>query len=280
MWVSTVPASAALGILISSAVALLIVNSFTEETLLAWGWRTGYWLGTLFCLISIMLRITMPETPYFQRQSNMPHKRYPIATLFKDVDTLKSLLIVIGLASSWGIIYQILFVWMPTYLTHVQQFSNTIALQINSIFMFCFACLLLFVGYIADKVNRQLLLKIASIAMLLLAYPLFTMLSSGSLTQIYIAMGLFTLIFSIYLPTAFVCMIELFKTEIRYTGLSFGFNVGLAIFGGTCPLIVTWLIAITKNNTSPALYMLFAAICALITSSFITGKSSHGNGSI
>ena len=140
LWVSTVPASAALGILISSTVALVIVNSFTEEQLLAWGWRMGYWIGTLFCFISILLRITMPETPYFQKsQKEKSNKRYPISTLIKDRNTLKNLFIVIGLASSWGIFYQILFIWMPTYLTHIQHFRNSIALQVNSLFILCLA---------------------------------------------------------------------------------------------------------------------------------------------
>lgn len=272
LWVSTVPTSAALGILISSATALLIVNHFTQEQLLAWGWRVGYWIGTLFCIISILLRLTMPETPHFQKNHHKQSKRYPISTLIKNPHTLKNLILVIGLASSWGIFYQILFVWMPTYLTHVQHFSNSIALQVNSIFIFCFACLILTVGYFADYIKRKSILRLSCAAMTLLAYPLFIMLSSGSLWQIYIAMGVFTVIFSLYLPTAFVSMVESFDTEIRYTGLSFGFNVGLALFGGTCPLIATWLIEVTGNDASPAFYMILAAISASLISKFMIEK--------
>lgn len=273
LWVSTVPTSAALGILISSSVALLIVNSFTQDQLLAWGWRMGYWAGTLLCIISILLRISMPETPYFQKShKENSKKRYPISTLVKDASTRKSLLIVIGLASSWGVFYQILFIWMPTYLTHVKHFSSSVALQVNSLFILCFAFLVLGIGYFADSITRKSLISLSCIAMTVLAYPLFIMLSSGSVLKVYIAMGIFTLTFSLYLPTAFVSMVESFHTEIRYTGLSFGFNVGLAIFGGTCPLIATWLIEVTGNDSSPAFYMMIAAVCALITSTFIVER--------
>jgi MHS family proline/betaine transporter-like MFS transporter len=273
LWVSTVPTSAAFGILISSTVALIIVNHFTQDQLLAWGWRVGYWIGTLLCLISIILRMTMPETPYFQKiKKENAKQRYPISILIKDKNSLKNLLVVIGLAGSWGVFYQILFIWMPTYLTHIQLFSHSTALQINNIFIFCFACLLLCVGYFADSIKRKSILMISCITMAILAYPLFSMLSSGFLWQVYVAMALFTLIFSLYLPIAFVSMLELFNTEIRYTGLSFGFNIGLAIFGGTCPLIATWLIEITKNNLSPAFYMMLAAVCALFISTYIIEK--------
>lgn len=266
LWVSTVPTSAALGILISSFASLLIINGFTHEKLLLWGWRTGYWAGTLLCLISLLLRITLPETPYFQKvQKEKSTHRSPISSLVKDSHALKSLFLVFCLASSWGVFYQILFIWMPTYLTHIQHFNNNTALQINSFFMLFFTGLILLMGYCADYISRIFLLIFACVAMFILAYPLFIMLASGVLWQVYVAMGIFTLIFSIFIPTAFVCMVESFNPQIRYTGLSFGFNVGLAIFGGTCPLIATWLIAVTGNNTSPAFYMMLAAVVALFT---------------
>jgi MHS family proline/betaine transporter-like MFS transporter len=273
LWVSTVPSSAALGVLVSSVSSLLIVNSFTEEQLLSWGWRVGYWVGTVFCFISLFLRITLPETPCFKKaqQQNVSHS-FPISILIKDNEAIKNLLLVIALASSWGVFYQILFIWMPTYLTNIHHLANNIALQINSIFIFLFTGLVVLVGYLADHISRKLVLIVSCMAMFFLAYPLFIMLSSGSLLHVYIAMGLFTLIFSLFIPTAFVIMIEIFNANIRYTGISFGFNIGLAIFGGTCPLIATWLIKITGNTVAPAFYMMLFAALVLFITMFIHDK--------
>lgn len=273
LWISIVPSSAALGILFSSTVALFIVNIFTPEQLIAWGWRTGYWLGTLLCLISILFRVALPETPIFQKiQKEKGQKRYSISVLIKDLAARKKLLILIALASAQGIFYQMLFIWMPTYLTHFQHLDHHLALQINSLFIFCLACLTVCVGYFADRIQRKSLLSLSCILMLFLAYPLFSMLSANDLWQIYIAMGIFTLIFSIYLPIAFAIMVELFEPKIRYTGFSFGFNLGIAIFGGTCPLIATWLIELTKNTSAPAFYMMLASVFALFTSTYVLEK--------
>lgn len=269
-WVSTVPTSAALGILISSIIALIIINSFNAEQLLSFGWRIGYWFGTVLCIISILLRITMPETPYFQKHHQ--NVRYPLSQLLSKRENIKKLFIVISLASSWGIFYQILFIWMPTFLTHINHLEQATALIINSVFILIFACLILLVGYLADFVNRIKLIKISCAAMLLFAYPLFLLLASGLVLPTIIAIGIFTFIFSLYLPTTFVTMIEIFNTNIRYTGLSFGFNLGLAIFGGTCPLVVTWLIEITGNTASPAYYMMLASLTAYITITLLHRK--------
>jgi MHS family proline/betaine transporter-like MFS transporter len=276
LWITTVPTSAALGILFSSAMSLLIVSCFTSEQLLAGGWRVGFWIGTLLCIISIALRVGLPETPAFLKShEKKSHERYPISALLRNKAMLKNLLIVTVLAGSWGIFYQILFIWMPTYLSHFLHLSNSLALQINSAYLLLFSCLVLGVGYLADRLNLKLLLTSACMAMLISAYPLFLLLSSGELWQVCTALAIFTLIFSVYLPTAFVTMIELFSVEIRFTALSLGFNTGLAIFGGTCPLVVTWLIEMTGKNTAPATYMMLAAVSALLMCIVLQGNKGN-----
>jgi MHS family proline/betaine transporter-like MFS transporter len=266
LWVSTVPASAALGLLISSLISLLLIHSFTPEALLSWGWRVGYWLGACMSGVSIVFRLMMPETPSYQKIINHhQNERYALSNLFKKTRHLKSMAFVFLLASSWGIIYQLLYVWMPTYLTQMLHYQTQSALLINTIFLFIFLCLILCFGYLADRVSRQKLLMVSSTSIMVFAYPAFILLSSQSLYQAMIAMALLTLMFSIYIPSALVSMVEAFDTELRYTGLSFSFNMGLALFGGTCPLIATWLITHTQTNLAPAAYMAFAGLMALLT---------------
>ena len=270
LWVSSVPASAAIGVLVSSLASMVLIDSFSSEQLLAWGWRAGYWAGTVLCLISILLRWKLPETPVFEQlQKREETRQYHLSTIFRHADSLKKLLFIFILASCYGIFYQILFIWMPTYLTYVQHYSHHDALQLNSIYIFLLACTFVCVGYVSDYINRSRLLTFTCVAMLLAAYPLFQMLASGSLMQAYVALAFFTAIFGMFVPTAFVIMVNTFEPNCRYTGLSFGFNAGLALFGGTCPLIATWLIEITSNKIAPAYYMMLAAACALLTVMFV-----------
>jgi MFS transporter, MHS family, proline/betaine transporter len=237
------------------------------------GMANGFWAGTVLCLMSLLIRIKLPETPYFQKiKKQKVNHRTPIYALFSDPVVIKNLLLVISLASCWGVFYQILFIWMPTYLTYIHHFTNETTLQINSFFMVIFCCLIVCVGYCADYISRKFLLMLASTAMFIAAYPLFMLLSSGVLLNVYIAMTLFTVIFSVFIPTAFVCMVESFSTQIRYSALSMGFNIGLAIFGGTCPLIATWLIEVTGNKIAPAFYVMLFAALAFLTSIYIPDK--------
>lgn len=276
LWVSSVPASAALGLLISSLISLMLIHSFSPDVLLSWGWRVGYWLGAGMSGVSIVFRLMMPETPSYQKIiKSHQNEHYNLIDLFKQARYLKSMMFVFMLASSWGIIYQLLYVWMPTYLTQMLHYQAQLALLMNSIFLFVFLCLILYFGYVADRVSRQKLLIISSVATIIFAYPAFILLSSQSLYQAMIAMAVLTVIFSIYIPSALVLMVEAFDAKLRYTGLSFSFNMGLALFGGTCPLVATGLMTYTGSNLAPAAYMVFAGLIALLAISISRRGRRH-----
>lgn len=57
---------------------------------------------------------------------------------------------------------------------------------------------------------------------------------------------------------------EVFPTRARYTASAITYNVAYTIFGGTAPLVATWLIGYTGSSVSPAWYLGAVAIMALI----------------
>jgi MHS family proline/betaine transporter-like MFS transporter len=66
-----------------------------------------------------------------------------------------------------------------------------------------------------------------------------------------------------YVPYAGACpafYAEIFPTRIRYTALSIGYNVAVAIFGGFAPFIATFLVRETGSNYAPAAYVIAAAV--------------------
>jgi MHS family proline/betaine transporter-like MFS transporter len=57
---------------------------------------------------------------------------------------------------------------------------------------------------------------------------------------------------------------EIFPTRTRYTASAITYNLAYTIFGGTAPLVATWLITTTGNNMSPALYLIVISVMGLI----------------
>ena len=97
------------------------------------------------------------------------------------------------------------------------------------------------------------------------AYPLFLLLNSGSLGAAMAAHCALAVIESIFISAAVVTGVELFATRVRYSGFSVGYNVCVAVFGGTTPYVVTWLVGNTGNNLAPAFYVIVAAVVSLAT---------------
>lgn len=56
---------------------------------------------------------------------------------------------------------------------------------------------------------------------------------------------------------------ETFPTRTRYTASAITYNMAYTIFGGTAPLVATWLISTTGSNLSPAFYLIAVAVLAL-----------------
>ncbi len=61
-------------------------------------------------------------------------------------------------------------------------------------------------------------------------------------------------------------MVEMFPTRIRFSSIAMGYNLSIALFGGTAPLVCTWLIKKTGNIASPAYYLMALAFLSLSAS--------------
>lgn len=87
--------------------------------------------------------------------------------------------------------------------------------------------------------------------------------------------GVLAILFGMHIAVVHATLVELFPTNVRYTAYSFGYNVTFAVFGGTAPLLMTFLIAKTGIVLLPAVYIAFAATVTLIAVSRI--KESAGS---
>jgi MHS family proline/betaine transporter-like MFS transporter len=57
---------------------------------------------------------------------------------------------------------------------------------------------------------------------------------------------------------------EVFPTRTRYTASAITYNMAYTVFGGTAPLVATYLIGLTGNKMSPATYMIAISVMGLI----------------
>ncbi len=69
---------------------------------------------------------------------------------------------------------------------------------------------------------------------------------------------------------------EIFKSNVRYTGISLGYQIGAALAGGTAPLIATALLQAYDNSYVPvALYIMLTAAISLVAVASIKDRNNQ-----
>lgn len=67
-------------------------------------------------------------------------------------------------------------------------------------------------------------------------------------------------------------MSDLFPTNVRASGISLAYNIPIAVFGGSAPLIASALISGTGNISSPAWFFITTAVISLIAVCIISPR--------
>jgi MHS family proline/betaine transporter-like MFS transporter len=255
--------SAQLGALLGSGAGALFALTLTHDALHQWGWRVPFVMGGLIAVVGWYLRTKAKESPAFERVrlagalSTSP---------LRDVITnhRAALAQLIGLVWLHGVAFYMLYVYMTTYLVTVTTVPLGTVLTLNTVCMTLLALLIPMTGWLSDTAGQKPLLIIGAAGLAILSYPLFLWLTSNDLPFMIAAQVLFTLLVSCYMGPFFAAIAELFPTRQRYTGLSIGYNIASALFGGTAPLVATLLIEWSGNTLAPSFYLSLCAAVSLV----------------
>jgi MFS transporter, MHS family, proline/betaine transporter len=253
--------SAQVGALLGSGVGALVASNLTDEALHQWGWRIPFLLGSLIAVVGWYVRAHIPESPAFEQVRRAGTlSASPLREVF--IHQRAAVAKVIGLVWLHGVGFYLIYVYLTTYLAAVTPLPRGTVLTMNTACMLLLALLIPLMGYLSDRVGQKRLMTIGAAGLVLTAYPSFIGLTRGDLSLALAAYVWLTVLMSCYLGPFFAVVVDLFPTRHRYTGLSAGYNIAAALFGGTAPLIATLLIQWTGNILSPSLYL---AVCGLIS---------------
>ena len=158
-----------------------------------------------------------------------------------------------------------MFVYITTYLSEQVGVSTSRALEIDTIAM---ATLLLFVpvaGWMSDRIGRKPILLTASIGVLIFSVPLLHTIRHDDTLLILAGQIGFALLIGLSFGGNGAAIVEMTRSRLRCSTISVAYNVALAIFCGTTPLVAAWLISQTHDDLTPAYYMMgLAAVTTVV----------------
>jgi MFS family permease len=253
----TLTSGLTLGILLGSLVATAINKGFSPAEVQAFGWRVPFLVGGVFGFFAVFLRRWLAETPVFEemRQRKALVKELPLKAVLRGHGTA----VVVSMLLTWvltaGIVVVILMT--PTLIQKLFAIAPAHALEANSVATFSLTVGCICFGLLADRFGVGPVLAAGCVALLVTTYLLYRGLAVAPerLVPLYALTGFCVGVVGV-VPTV---MVRAFPAAVRFSGLSFSYNVAYAIFGGLTPLVVTLMMK--SNPLAPAHYV--AALCGM-----------------
>lgn len=257
------------GYLLGAGLVTAMTAGISEEALLSWGWRVPFFIAAPLGLFGLYVRLKLEETPAFQKhmekQEALEHSK-PRLTLFQMLNKYRAqMLKCIGLVLLFNVSNYMLTSYMPSYLTGILGLSELSSLLLILVVMFVMMPLTLFWGHWNDRLGRRPVIWAGAIALIIMAIPCMMMIGSGNMMLVFLGLIILGVIHTCFSGSMPATLPALFPTDIRYSALAIGFNLSVSLFGGTTPLITTWLVSTTHNLMMPAYYLMGAGVIGVIT---------------
>eukprot|EP01132_Coremiostelium_polycephalum_P000239 gene239-318_t len=265
-------ASCLLGIMFGSGIAALFTYLFSEESLYSWGWRLPFFLGIFICFIGFYMRRNIPESPeYLTMQNEGKIKQRPMMEIFtKHWHTLMSVVLIVMLHD---ISFYMLFVYMASYLSEVVGLTQQQSLAINTLNLIVVSLVTVISAWLSDKIGRKTVLAISATLFIVGTIPLLIVInSSPHVSTILMAQMALAIAVGGYLGPVPAFMVESFPIAIRFSAISITTNISGPLFGGTVPLLITYLVNKTGSHLVPAYYLTAGAIFSLLSLAFFKIK--------
>lgn len=248
------------GILLGSLVAGAINQFYTPAELLSVGWRVPFILGGLFGLLSVWLRQYLHETPVFKEMQERQAlaDELPLKTVIREHRPA----IILTMSMTWllsaAIVVMILMT--PTLVQKLYGIPATVALQANSIATLFLSAGCIFFGVLSDRFGPGRVMMAGCLMLGGTAMLFYTQMAVApeSIHTLYALCGFFVGVIGV-VPGAAV---RAFPPAVRFSGLSFSYNVAYAIFGGLTPVLVSLLLPL--DPLAPAHYVLLLSGVGII----------------
>lgn len=270
-----------IGYVAGSGLVTLLTFVLGTETMLDWGWRIPFWIAAPLGLIGFYLRNRLEETPAFEAMEEAREENNHIS--IKEILTSywKTLLIGMIVVFFYNVVNYMVLSYMPSHLSAVLGYGETKGLLLIVIVMVIMIPIVILMGYFGDRLGAKRIVQGGLIGVILLSLPAFWLIGSGSTGYVFLGLMMLAIFSSTFQGSMPSLLPSLFYTEVRYGALAITYNISASIFGGTTPLLVSWLINWTKSHLVPAYYLIFAGVVGIVVVTYFvkdtSGKSLRGS---
>ena len=234
---------ALLGNLLAIGVISALLFGLGEDAMRDWAWRLVFIFGGFASVVGFLIRKYAHETHVLEPE---PTSAEPSAAARPRMfDFLRShpreCLTIVGLNLAAAAIYYMWTSFLPTYAKLTTGFDLSQGYLVSAIALAYFIAIQPIVGSISDRFGRKPVLIAFAGGFALAVIPMLNFVGNSFVSLLVVQLLGFTLLAG-WTATSAAVMVELFPARIRAAGIGFPYAMTVAVFGGTAPYFVTWLI--------------------------------------
>lgn len=251
------------GMLLGLGVVTFFVSLMGQEAFESWGWRIPFLIGLAIAFVGVYIRHHTEESPHYERAKSKGHlSKTPLREVFTShkLELMRGILIYLSVT----VPFYILTIYLKTYLEKELGYTMQDALFITTVCMALLMFMVPLTGHLTDKWGRKRVLMATAAAYFVFAYPIFMLMVQPGFASAIGAAVMLAFIVGFYIGPAPTVFVELFPTSVRYTGMAISYNICAAVFGGSAPMVCTWLIKTTGEQAVPALYIMLCAALSFL----------------
>ncbi|RLK62030.1 MFS transporter [Actinokineospora cianjurensis] len=226
-------------VLVASLLGYFLTNGLGKAAMQDYGWRIPFVIGGVLGLVGLVLRRALDETEQFEENKDKA-RRLSNPLLLTLRQHPKAVGQLVGFTMLSTLCYYTFFSALTPFAINTRKADASDVFLALSIGTALFVALQYPMGAAADRFGRKPQLLVWAAAIAVSSYPLSTLVRPGlaNLVVVFcVGLGFYTAMTSI----APAIMSELFPTEVRALGIGAWYNLTVALFGGTAPLVVTAL---------------------------------------
>lgn len=263
------------GVTIGMLMATFIVSLmtlFSEEDFLSWGWRIPFLLSSVLVILGLWIRKDIDETPDFQKVKKSGQvAKAPLRDTIKH--HWREVLIAAGLKVVETAPFYIFSTFVVSYATTTLTYQKSQALEAVTLGALVATIMIPLMGLLSDRVGRQRMYAVSVFVLGLFIVPWFMLLNTGTTWGIVLATVIaFGVLWAPVTAVLGTLCSEIFSANVRYTGITLGYQLGAALAGGTAPLIATGLLAKYDGDWVPVAWYLGVTVAISLLAIFCASR--------
>lgn len=249
--------------MVLATLAMTLMSTLPDAAFLAWGWRVPFLMSSVLVLLGLWIRRGIEETPEFERAQKQGRvEQAPIVVTLRH--HWRAVLVATGAKVVETAPFYVFTTFVVSYASGSLTYTRVTVLNAITLAAVVTCVAIPFMGLLADRFGSRLVYMGGAVLMAAFAGPYFMLLDIGTAWAIVLATVVSVgIIWAPIVATLGSIMAQIFSTEVRYTGITLGSQIGAAFAGGTAPLIATWLLRQSGGSWTPI--AIYIAICAGIS---------------